>query len=264
MSFTTCALCPRLCRSACPVATGSGREAAVPAVIAGTMLDAERGNVPAALAREALTLCTDCGACQEHCHLHVPLPQLLREARAERVPRPALEPLQPIHGTGDWIAIESDDRPFAEALSKALGKDVRKWRTSDHLGVETLAYPGFEERLERIRGRIGNGRVVVVSGGVARVLEKAGVGYQWLHEVVRDLPGGDGSCALGGNRPLACCGAAGPLAAFHPDDAERTGRVWLDRSEEWVVRDARCRSHLNRCGGTVQDPLDALIARVMP
>ncbi|MEZ4322791.1 MAG: (Fe-S)-binding protein [Myxococcota bacterium] len=261
MSWDTCALCPRLCRSACPVATGSGREAAVPAVIAGTMLDVERGVLPESLGREALTLCTDCGACQEHCHLHVPLPAMLREARVERVPRPALEALQPIQGMGDWIAVESDERPFAEALSKALKVPVRRWATSDHLGVEVLPFPDFEQRLERIRGRVGAARVVVISGGVAKVLEAAGVGFQWLHEVVRDLPGGEGSCALGGSRPLGCCGAAGPLKSFHPDDAARTGRVWLDRSEEWVVRDARCRGHLNGCGGQVKDPLDALLER---
>jgi ferredoxin len=259
--WSTCALCPRLCRSACPVATGTGREAAVPAMIAAAMLEIERGTLDPSLAREVLTLCTDCGACQDHCHLHRPLPAALREARAELVPRPAVEPLHPIEGTGALIAVESDDRPFAAALQRELGEPVRRWRTSDHLGVDALHHGGADERSARLRSHVGALRVVVVSGGVAEALTAAGVGFSWLHEVVRDLPGGEGSCRLGGDRPLACCGAAGPLRHHHPDDAVRVGALWLQRSEEWVVRDARCRSHLRGCGGSVEDPLDALIRR---
>jgi len=260
--WDTCALCPRLCRSSCPVATGSAREAATPSVIAAVMLDVERELLPDSVGRDAITLCTDCGACQEHCHLHIPLPELLRQTRLERVPRPALEPLHPIEGIGDWIAVESDERPFAQILGTALGTDVRRWHTSDHLGVESMAYSGFESRLERIRAKVGSGRVVVISGGVAKVLQRAEVGFQWLSEVVRDLPQGEGSCGSGGDRPLACCGGAGPLREFHRADALRTGALWLERSTEWVVQDARCRAHLGECGGAVIDPLDALMERV--
>jgi hypothetical protein len=239
-------------------------------VIAGVMMDVERDALPESMARDALTLCTDCGACQDHCHLHRPLPELLRNARVEWVPRPAREPIRPVEGKGDWIAVESDDRPFAKALSRALGTAVRRWKTVDGLGVETLPYPGSEEWLARLRSIVGTRRVVVISGGVAKVLTAAGIGFDWLHEVVRDLPSGDGSCAIDGKRPLACCGAAGPVSQFHPDDAARMARVWLDRSEEWRVRDARCRAHLmeqvgshpDAAGGArVTDPLDALLER---
>lgn len=259
-AWSTCALCPRLCRSACPVSTGSGREASVPAVIAGVMLEVERGGLDPSVAAEALTLCTDCGACQEHCHLHRPLPAAMREARARLLPRPAVEPLGPIEGTGAIVAVCSDERDLAGALSAELGEPVRTWRTRDHLGVDALHH-GDESRSQRIRASVGALRVVVISGGVAEVLTAAGVGFSWLHEVVRDLPWGEGSCRLGGRRPLACCGGAGPLRHHHPEDAQRVGALWLQRSDEWVVRDARCRAHLTGCGGTVTDALDALLQR---
>lgn len=259
--WSTCALCPRLCRSACPVASGSGREASVPALIAGAMLEIERGTLEPGLAREVLTLCTDCGACQDHCHLHVPLPEALRAARAEHVPRPAVEPLCPIEGEGALVAVESDARPLAAALARELGEPVRRWRTADHLGVAALHHAGAEQRLARLRDHVGDLRVVVISGGVAEVLSAAGVGFSWLHEVAQGVGVGEGSCRLGGERPLACCGGAGPLREHHPADARRVGELWLQRSDEWIVRDARCREHLVACGGTMSDPLDALIAR---
>ncbi|MCA9568135.1 MAG: 4Fe-4S dicluster domain-containing protein [Myxococcales bacterium] len=117
--WSRCALCPRLCHSACPVALGSGREAAVPAVLASALLLAERGELGEDVARAAMTLCTDCGACQEHCHLDVPLPTYLREARARALPAPTVEPLRPLVGAGRVIAVESDGREWA-----------RPWRVS--------------------------------------------------------------------------------------------------------------------------------------
>ncbi len=62
-ALDTCAVCPRLCRPACPVAMGSGREAAVPAVIAEVVRAWRDGRVGDDLAREAATLCVGCGGC---------------------------------------------------------------------------------------------------------------------------------------------------------------------------------------------------------
>lgn len=257
--WSTCALCPRLCRTSCPVATGSAREAAVPTLIASAMLAYERGKMSREEAAEAVSLCTDCGACQRRCHIDRPLPQALRDARRRLLNAPPIEPLRTLEGEGDWVAIEADERPLAQALAKQLGQPVRRWRTGDRLGVGAVEHAVWERQAARLRSHVGDGRVVVADGGVAHALSASGIGFSWLHEVVRGLPLGDGSCRTDGDRPLACCGAAGPLPLHHPEEAERVGRMWLARADEWRVSDARCRDHLRRCGGEVQDPLDALL-----
>src|SRR5690606_20430343 len=130
----TCALCPRLCRHACPVAEGTRREAAVPALLAETLLAWRRGRVSDEVAREAATLCVDCGACQRACHLHRPLPGLLREARTALLPEPAVAPLGHVEGDGELVAVESDERRWAEALAARLGRPIARLRTDDFLG----------------------------------------------------------------------------------------------------------------------------------
>lgn len=263
---STCALCPRLCRPSCPVATGTAREAAVPAVIAGALREWQAGRLPDAVAAEAATLCTDCGACRGHCHLDRPLPEILRAARdalADVLGRGEPEPLAAIEGDGEWIAVEADDRPLAAAVAQAVGRPVARWRTGDRLGSPVLEnMRGRDAFLAAIRAAAGGRGIVLVDGGVADVLRAAGVPFTWLQDLVPGLTAGDGSCAAGGARPLACCGAAGPLARHHPDDALRVAAAWLDRSDSWEVADARCRCHLRAAGGAdVVDPLDQLLAR---
>lgn len=257
--WDTCALCPRLCRPSCPVASGSAREAAVPAVIAGVLLDFGRGRADAALAIEAATLCTDCGACQAHCHLDRPLPEALRAMRARIVPPPAYEALRPIEGKGRIIAIEADDRPLARALARRLGEPVRRWPTADRLGVAAIEHADFDRRLAEVRASVADAEIVIADGGIAEVLRRASVAFRWLHELLPDLASGCGSCRAPGDRPAACCGAAGPLARHHPDDADRVGRHWLARTAVRTVIDARCRSHLRRLDPGVRDPLDRLL-----
>lgn len=255
-----CAICPHLCHSACPVALGSGRQAAVPSVLASLLLLSERGEVDDEVARRASTLCVDCGACQDHCHLDVPLPDLLRAYRASALPTPSTEPLRPLVGRGTTVAVESDEREWARALAEAIGEDVAVWRTGDDLGAAALHHPGFETRAARLRTLVGGRRVVVTSGGVAEVLAEAGIGFVWLRDVLPQLPGGAGSCRRAGGRPLACCGGAPPLVDHHPGDARRTGELWLERAHDWAVSDSRCRGHLRGCGAEVTDPVDALLA----
>lgn len=259
LRLDTCALCPRLCRPACPVASGSAREAAVPSVIAGVLLDWQRGLGDAALAAKAATLCVDCGACQAHCHLDRPLPAALRFARVELVPVPPFEALRPIEGRGRMVAIEADERPLAKALARRLAEPIRRWPTADRLGVAAIDYPAFENRLAEVRATLADCEVVVVDGAVAEVLKRAGVSFRWLHEVVPDLAAPCGSCRTAGPKPAACCGAAGPLAQHHPEDAVRVGRHWLARTEERRVNDARCRNHLVAIDASVRDALDLLL-----
>lgn len=259
-AFDTCALCPRLCRPSCPVTTGSQREAAVPAVIAGVLLSYKHGRLDAATAAEAATLCTDCGACQAHCHLDRPLPEALRAARRELTACPPFEPLRPIEGKGKLLAIEADDRGFAKALARRLGEPVRRWPTADRLGVAAIEYAEFAPRLSEIRMALGDAEVVVADGGVAEVLRKAKIPHRWLHEVLPDLAIGCGSCRVDGpERPLGCCGGAGPLRMHHPEDAERVARAWLARMDRPTVLDGRCRDFLVPLDRRVSDPLDALL-----
>lgn len=260
--WDTCALCPRLCRTACPVATGSAREAAVPTLIATTIRAHEQGRLPVSQAIEAATLCTDCGNCAELCHIDRPLPEFLRSFRGEHLAEPAVEPLRPIEGSGARVAIEADERPFAATLARHLGQSVRRWPTADRLGVALVEHEGWARQASELRRHASTHSLVVADGGVAQALEASDISFEWLHQVVRGLPTGAPSCRQEGRGPLACCGGAGPLATHHPDDARRVGKLWLDRAEDWKVGDARCREHLRGCGADPTDPLDALMELV--
>jgi hypothetical protein len=256
----TCTLCPRLCRPSCPVASGSAREAATPTAIASVLLDWERGLLPAAMAAEAATLCTDCGACEAHCHLHRPLPEALREARRALVSAPIPEPVRPVEGSGRYVAVESDDRRWAEALAKRLGAPVARWVTHDGLGVELVEHPGFAAQARALVAASADRQLVVADGGAATALRAAGVPFSWLHDLVPGLVvDGLGSCACGGDRPMACCGAGGPLKRHHPEDARRVAQAWQGRTEARLVKDARCRGHLAASDPRWRDAVDRLL-----
>lgn len=256
----TCVLCPRLCRNACPVATGSAREAAVPTWIATVLREWEAGRLPASVAREAATLCTDCGGCRDACHLDRPLPELLRRARAALLEAPAMEPLRPITGAGELVAVEADDRPLAALLAARLGRPVRRWCTGDRLGVAAIEHASFAQRGAAIREALGPLHAVVADGGVAAALSAAGASFRWVYELVPGLRTDDtvGSCACGGERPLACCGGAGPLARHHPADAARVAERFVERGGGGVLADARCRGHLRAAGLAARDLVDRL------
>jgi ferredoxin len=307
--FGTCSLCPRLCRHACPVATGSAREAAVPALIAGVLLAWERSRsdrdsptkegsrsdlrsdqrdersrsdrdsptkegsrsdlrsdqkhvrVSDAEALEVATLCVDCGACRDVCHLHVPLPEHLRVVRSQLAPPVPIEPLRPVEGQGALVAVETDERPLAAILQGRLGRDVARWPTGDRLGVAALESPGWDRHAAALRAQAGSRQVVLADGGAASALGAAGVAYVWAAELLGvELGSATSSCVLKGgkvgDRLLACCGGAGPLARHHPEDARRVAhRFWDGRP----VADARCRAHLREAGLPAEDWLDHFV-----
>lgn len=81
----TCTYCPKLCRSACPVAEVTGREALTPAakvLVAG--LAASRGTADAPSA-EAAFACTGCGRCADACQLGIDPGRILFRHRADAV-----------------------------------------------------------------------------------------------------------------------------------------------------------------------------------
>ncbi|MEQ1570312.1 MAG: 4Fe-4S dicluster domain-containing protein, partial [Myxococcota bacterium] len=236
--FDTCALCPRLCRDRCPVATGAAWEAAVPAQIAAVARgwSVAPDTTPEALAREAVTACVDCGACRDACHLHRPLPEALRELRRQIAPGPPPEPLRPIEGgPAEWVAIEADERPLAAALSRVSGRPVGRWVTHDRLGVNGIESPSWTEHARSLRERAVGLRLATVDGGVMRALAQAGVSADWANEWVGRPAEGIGSCVTGGERPLGCCGGAPPWVWAHPAHAARVGRSFVRRAGGAVV-----------------------------
>jgi ferredoxin len=79
----SCVFCPRLCRHVCPVAVGSGREAATPTAMMTGVWAWTQGRASGASAFSLASLCVSCGACTSFCKLHRPVPELLAQARAE-------------------------------------------------------------------------------------------------------------------------------------------------------------------------------------
>lgn len=258
----TCTLCPRLCRHACPVAAGTGREAAVPTLIADAVLAWRRGEADADLARAALALCVDCGRCESACHLHQPLPDALGEARHALGLATAAAALAAVEGEGEDVAVEAR-RPFAAALARVLGRPVARWGTADSLGAAGRGGPGWAAHLAGIRAALGGRRAVTADGDVARVLASAGVAWAWLHDVV-DPGGADGLRSGCVGAPLAgalgCCGGGEALVAGAPDEARRLAARWV-REGGPRVADVRCASHLRAQGYLVEDAVDRLLAR---
>ncbi len=251
-AFDTCSLCPRLCRSACPVAVGTSREAAVPAVIAEVARAWERGDVDADLAREAVTLCVDCGACEAFCHLGVPLPEALAAARARLLPAPAVAPLSALSSGAAHVAVESDERAWAGALAAKIGAPVVSLRTRDALGLQLIGRGPWAERSAALRLLLAGRTVWVADGEVARTLRAAGVAFQWLQDGLGG-PALRSSCAAGA---ATCCGGAWPLVAHHPADAARMAEAWGAGG----CADAVCGRHLRANGVPAEDSLGLLLA----
>lgn len=255
--FATCALCPRLCRWSCPVAAGTAREAAVPTQIAEVLLAWRRGSVDASLAAEAAALCSDCGRCADACHLHRPLPDELADAREQLAPATVL-PVGELERVGDdprgggaLVAVETDDRRWAEALSQRLGVAVLRLRAPDALGGEHRRAAGHESRAATLRARLVGRTAVVSHGAAARVLDEAGVAWRWLHDVIGE-PAAAG-CVGGAD---TCCGGAASLRAVHPADATRLAARY---PVDGVLADTRCASHLRSCDRPVVDVVDRLL-----
>jgi ferredoxin len=121
--FESCVYCPRLCRHVCPVAAGSGGEAATPTAMMTGAWQWPRDSATAEEALESATLCTQCGACEEHCKLSRPVSALLSEAIGRIRDAPSTPPLE-VLGEGSWVAVETDERRWAEALARHLSEHI--------------------------------------------------------------------------------------------------------------------------------------------
>lgn len=242
----TCSVCPRLCRHACPVAVGTGREAATPTALAGALVDYGRGLLDAADALGAATLCVDCGACQDACHIDRPLPELLREARAMLEPEPALPPLPTIPLDGVDVVLEVTEGDAATWAAEHAPSAHRV--TCPHaLGVVAVEHPVFLRRAAALRRLLDGRTVYSQDGAIHEVLARADVPVRWCLTPATSI--GSCQCSTGQAPPMACCGARGPLSRHHPRAAERVARAFARRlPADAVLTDQRCARHLRAAG----------------
>jgi len=267
----TCALCPRLCRHRCPVAVGTGVEAATPTAIMTTLLRWTRGEVDPALAGQAAALCTDCGACETACKVDQPVLEILRDARRALLPPAAIEPLPMVDGGATYVAIECDERTWAHALSQHLSRGVARLKTADHLGCARLDHHEHTtDHLVALRDRLGGRTAIVACHGCAEVTKAAGIDTIHLHTLC-PLPA-TGTLhhpcrgpRLEGQTPpeaLACCGAGGPLGRAHPAHGKDMREQAAARLGKGAVcsPDARCAAHLRAGGLEVLDPISHLLS----
>ena len=258
----TCVLCPRLCRPACPVATATGREAAVPGLIAAAVFDWQRKLVDDEVVKDALALCTDCGACTSFCHIKQPLSELLAEARTAAGLLKNPQPVSEVSGSGSFVAVLADQRDWAPALAKILSEPVRSLTTTDALGAYSVGGPGWKNHKVRLKDTFRGLSPVIADGGTKKALEAADISFHWLHELVPELAAESGSCCAPGTPlKLACCGGAWPIVEERPEEARQMGMYLLRDGSELALNDARCSAHLRSCGATVSDAVTRLMER---
>ncbi len=85
----TCAMCPKMCRFACPVARATASDGVHPTGLASAIVAAARGALPWEEAGRVVYECTMCLGCNTYCALDQDVPAYIREARAEAVDRGA-------------------------------------------------------------------------------------------------------------------------------------------------------------------------------
>ena len=79
----TCAFCPKLCRSACPVSDAEVNETVTPWGKMGAVYRLARGAVePSPEYAASAWACTGCFGCKERCEQRNPVAETLYEARA--------------------------------------------------------------------------------------------------------------------------------------------------------------------------------------
>jgi Fe-S oxidoreductase len=221
-----CSLCPKLCRPACPVAAGTGREAVQPWRISDAVVRASANGWTVPLA-EQVASCTGCLACAQPCLPGTNLPEESRAARAAAfaggAPLPAAtalaarivatgsprRPAPPRPGAGGtvlWLGCPSDGTPVGDAavaVFAAAGEPVRCETTGDCCGAVALDL-GLAEEAAALAARAstnlaGAERVVAVAPSCARMMREEWprlglaappvvTGVEWLAGAVSRLP----------------------------------------------------------------------------
>lgn len=273
--LATCVYCPKLCRHVCPVAVGTGREAAAPSVMALHPFRFLRGEGGVTLAVEAASLCLECGACEAHCEVHRPLGSMLGALRRGLTPPPPADPLAAVEGEGRLVAVEEDDRAWASALAERTGKEVARLRTADHLGAQALSHPlAPPEHARALRAAFDHRVAVVADHRTLQALRQAGVEVVHLVELVELPTEGLAHAPCAGPRlqgraasGLPCCGARAALPTVHPERAAEVAShaarlLDEDRGDATTpVRspDCTCARALRGAGLDVVDAVDLLL-----
>ena len=265
-----CAFCPRLCRHVCPIAVGSGREAATPTSMMTGVWSWLSGHIDGDIAWSHAALCTSCGACTAACKLDRPVSDLLSQARGATGVAPTSSAVADIEGDGALIAVETDGRRWAEALAAHLGEPVARIRSPDELGEHLLDHPrALRDHAKELRARVGDRTLVIASGGAWRVAQATGLLARHLQDLAPAPATSPSFHPCTGPAPdgpacedaLACCGAAAPLPTAHPAVATEVGRDAAARlgGEPHVTSDTRCANWLRTHGARVTDPVDHLL-----
>lgn len=223
-----CSVCPKLCRPACPVAAGTGREAVQPWRISDAVVHGVDSGWTVPLA-EQVASCTGCLACAQPCLPGTNLPEESRAARATAyaagAPLPAAVSLRNrVAATGSprslsqpgcgsdaagavtvvWLGCPSDGtaaRDAAHALFAAAREPVRCEAAGECCGAVAadLGLPAGDLAARAAASLSGAGRVVVASPSCARMMReewpRLGLAappvvpaVEWLASVVDTLP----------------------------------------------------------------------------
>jgi ferredoxin len=256
--FTTCAFCPRLCRHVCPVAVATGMESATAAAMMTVPLLHARGALSAADALAGTSLCLGCGACTQHCKVHVPVAGRLSGWRADHAERVVPMPLAPVLGSETGVCILTGAHDWSGAWAAQTGQAVARMPTSDSLG-HTAWKQGDLGVLAAVAAHLAGREVVTGSGAVAEVARAAGLVVHRLAEppgALRFV-----SCHVGpapGPDQLACCGRREGFPEREPEAAQRVAaeNVRLLAGRAAVIDDEECACWLRAHGADVVGPFD--------
>ncbi len=255
--FTTCAYCPRLCRHVCPVAVATGLEGATAAAMMAAPLLLSQGVFTPADALAGTSLCLDCGACTDHCKVHVPVAERLAAWRRPYLPAPAPASLAAIEGHATPVCVltgATDWSPLWEARS---GTRAATLHTPDALG-HTAWRRGALGVLEAVAAHLRGREIVTGSGAVEAVARAAGLTVHRL-----EIPSGEArfrTChevAAPGPTQLACCGRRDAFADREPDAARLVAEenVRLFAGNPVACADEECAAWLAAHGARIDGPL---------
>lgn len=208
---TTCSLCPKMCRFACPVAQATADEGATPTAMMQAWIQARGGGLPWQAAAEALSRCTGCEACRVPCEYETDVPDLLYKARAEAWKREAIPEgtralLETCKETGNPFGIDPKSLLYRHAARRDFDKTGR-----------VLFWPGCRSLAEEPE-RIGRTMALLRAVGADHV----------------SLPATRG--------PVSCCGApfrvAGDVTGFVA--AADGNQPYFDRQRTLVTPCSQC------------------------
>jgi len=206
-----CALCPRLCRYACPVSQATADEGATPTAMAQAWRAAKAGDLPWKAAADIVSRCTGCMACKAPCELEQDVPSYLYAARADAWTNGAVpDGAQLLHKH----YLDSGN-PFGADLHSSMREHADDGSDFDRKG-RVLFWPGCRSLHEQ-------------PDQVAEVMN-----------VFRAL--GADHVSLPSRKETPCCGA--PLRAIGDEAgfqvAIAANQQYFNRQRTWVTPSADC------------------------